>query len=201
MRQLPSESLQEDMRHCIATKKKFPHLIAGYDVVGQEDLGRSLLELLPDLLWFRDECASQGVIIPFFFHAGESLGVGSSVDRNLFDAILLNTRRLGHGYSLYKHPLLIDMVKKQQILIESCPISNEVLRLCGSILQHPLPMLLARGVPCCISNDDPAFFGQDTTGLSHDFWQVLQGWDALGLAGLGSLAENSVRWAAFEGQT
>ncbi len=36
--------------------------------------------------------------------------------------------------------------------------------------------------------------------MTHDFWQALQGWDNLGLAGLGSLAENSVRWAAFEDQ-
>lgn len=36
--------------------------------------------------------------------------------------------------------------------------------------------------------------------MTHDFWQALQGWDNLGLAGLASLAENSVRWAAFEDQ-
>lgn len=34
--------------------------------------------------------------------------------------------------------------------------------------------------------------------MTHDFWQALQGWENLGLAGLGSLAENSVRWANFE---
>lgn len=37
--------------------------------------------------------------------------------------------------------------------------------------------------------------------MTHDFWQALQGWENLGLAGLGSLAENSVRWAAYEDQT
>lgn len=37
--------------------------------------------------------------------------------------------------------------------------------------------------------------------MSHDFWQALQGWENLGLAGLGSLAENSVRWSCFEDQT
>lgn len=37
--------------------------------------------------------------------------------------------------------------------------------------------------------------------MTHDFWQALQGWDNLGLAGLGSLAENSVRHAIFEDQT
>jgi adenosine deaminase CECR1 len=42
--------------------------------------------------------------------------------------------------------------------------------------------------------------GHGTSGLSHDFWQALQGWDNLGLGGLGSLAQNSVRWSAFEDQ-
>jgi len=92
-------------------------------------------------------------------------------------------------------------VRTRRILVESCPISNEVLRLCGSVLSHPLPALLARGVACCLNNDDPAILGQDAAGSTHDFWQALQGWENLGLAGLGSLAENSVRWAAFEDQS
>jgi adenosine deaminase CECR1 len=192
--------LIENMDRCITTKMQFPHLISGFDLVGPEDFGRPLADLLPELFWFRKQCAQEKVNIPFFFHAGETLGDGTATDENLFDAILLGTRRIGHAFSLYKHPLLVDMVKEKRILVESCPISNEVLRLCSSVLSHPLPALLARGVPCCVCNDDPAMLGQGTAGMSHDFWQVLQGWDNLGLAGLGSLAENSVRWAAFEDQ-
>jgi adenosine deaminase CECR1 len=90
------------------------------------------------------------------------------------------------------------MVKEKKILVESCPVSNEVLRLCSSIMSHPLPALLARGVPCSLCNDDPTILGQFASGMSHDFWQALQGWENLGLEGLGSLAENSVRWASFE---
>ncbi|EFZ01677.1 adenosine/AMP deaminase domain protein [Metarhizium robertsii] len=200
LRSIDTRPLIENMDHCITTKMEFPHLVAGYDLVGPEDLGKPLVDVLPELFWFRKQCAQEGINIPFFFHAGETLGDGNSTDSNLFDAILLGTRRIGHAYSLYKHPLLIDMVKDKRILVESCPISNEVLRLCGSVLAHPLPALLARGVACCLCNDDPAMLGQDTAGMSHDFWQALQGWDNLGLAGLGSLAENSVRWAAFEDQ-
>ncbi|KAF2470990.1 Metallo-dependent hydrolase [Lindgomyces ingoldianus] len=188
----------ESMKQCIEMKLEFPDLIAGYDLVGQEDMGRSLQDLAPELFWFRKKCAEAGVDIPFFFHAGETLGDGDSVDENLFDAIVLGTRRIGHGFSLYKHPLLIDMVKEKKILIESCPVSNEVLRLCGSIMSHPLPALLARGVPVSLCNDDPTILGQGVSGMSHDYWQALQGWENLGLAGLGSLAENSVRWASFE---
>lgn len=189
------------MKQCIEMKKEYPELIAGYDLVGQEDMGRSLQDLIPELFWFKKRCMEEGVDIPFFFHAGETLGDGDSTDENLFDAILLGTRRIGHGFSLYKHPLLIDMVKDKKILIESCPVSNEVLRLTGSIMSHPLPALLARGVPVSLCNDDPTIFGQDLNGMSHDFWQALQGWENLGLAGLGSLAENSVRWASFEDYT
>nr|POE73297.1 isoform 2 of adenosine deaminase cecr1 [Quercus suber] len=187
-----------DMRRCIERKLQFPDLICGYDLVGQEDLGRSLAELTPELFWFKKTCMEHGVEIPFLFHAGETLGDGDVVDENLFDAVLLGTRRLGHGFSLYKHPLLVDMVKEKKILIESCPVSNEVLRLTSSVMSHPLPALLARGVPCALCNDDPLILGQGSSGMTHDFWQALQGWENLGLDGLASLAENSVRWASFE---
>lgn len=201
IRHLPVRDIIESMDNCITTKISWPHLIAGYDLVGQEDLGRPLRDLLPELFWFRKQCAQEGVNLPFFFHAGETLGDGDETDQNLYDAILLGTRRIGHGFSLYKHPLLIDMVKEKRILVESCPISNEVLRLCGSIMSHPLPALLSRGVSCALCNDDPAMLGQDTAGMSHDYWQALQGWENVGLLGLGSMAENSVRWSAFEDET
>lgn len=201
IRALNTRGIVEDMDHAIMIKMAYPHLIAGYDLVGQEDAGRPLKDILPELFWFRKQCAQEGIEMPFFFHAGETLGDGTDVDENLFDAILLGTRRIGHGFSLYKHPLLIDMVKEKKILVESCPISNEVLRLTASIQSHPLPALLARGVSCALCNDDPAILGQDTAGMTHDFWQALQGWKNLGLAGLGSLAENSVRYATFEDQT
>ncbi|EDU47388.1 adenosine deaminase family protein [Pyrenophora tritici-repentis Pt-1C-BFP] len=198
IRQFGKKEVIESMKQCIEMKLEFPEIIAGYDLVGQEDLGRPLSDLAPELFWFRKACAQEGVDIPFFFHAGETLGDGDSVDENLFDAIILGTRRIGHGFSLYKHPLLIDMVKEKRILVESCPVSNEVLRLCGSIMSHPLPALLARGVPCSLCNDDPTILGQGKSGMSHDFWQALQGWENLGLEGLGSLAENSVRWASLD---
>ena len=197
IRSFPTRSIVEDMKECIRIKQLFPDLVCGYDFVGQEELGRPLADLVPEIFWFRKRCMEEGVDIPFFFHAGETLGTGDEVDDNLFDAVLLGTRRIGHGFSLYKHPLLIEMVKDKKILVESCPVSNEVLRLTGSVLSHPLPALLARGVCCSLSNDDPALLGQGSCGMSHDFWQALQGWENLGLEGLASMAENSVRWASF----
>ena len=197
LRIFENKQIMESMTQCIAVKMAYPDLIAGFDVVGQEELGRSLASLTPVFFWFKKKCLENGVEIPFFFHAGECLGDGDDTDHNLFDAILLGTRRIGHGFSLYKHPLLIQMVKQRKILIEVCPISNELLRLTSSIKSHPVPALLSRGVDVALCNDDPAILGHGMNGLAHDFWQALQGWDNLGLEGLGSLAENSVRYAAF----
>ncbi|KAI5291887.1 hypothetical protein KEM54_002228 [Ascosphaera aggregata] len=200
MRDHSSEEPIEHMRFSIKAKKNYPNLVGGFDLVGQEDLGKPLVQLLPELLWFQEECKKENVEIPFFFHAGECLGDGDSADQNLYDAIMLDSRRIGHGFSLYKHPLLVDMVKEKRILIETCPLSNEVLRLSMTVMAQPLPALLSRGVATSLSNDDPALLGQNTSGMTHNFWSALQAWENLGLAGLGSLAENSVRWAIFQDQ-
>lgn len=201
LRGLSNREITDSMKQCIETKKAFPDIICGFDLVGQEDKGRTLVDLVPILFWFRKRCVEEGVDVPFFFHAGECLGDGSSTDHNLFDAVLLGTRRIGHGVSLYKHPLLMELIKEKRILIECCPISNELLRLTSTIQTHPLPALLARGVPVSLCNDDPAILGHGRNGLTPDFWQALQGLENLGLTGLAVMVENSIRWSCYEDQT
>jgi adenosine deaminase CECR1 len=198
IRSLDNKAIIESMKDCIDIKLEYPDVIAGFDFVGHEDAGRSLADLTPLLFWFRKQCATMKVNIPFFFHAGETLGSGDETDHNMFDAIALGTRRLGHAYSLYKHPLLMNMVKDKKILVECCPISNEMLRYCTSMQNHPLPALLSQGVQVALCNDDPAILGQYKLGMSHDFYQAIQALESLGMEGLGALAENSVNWAAFE---
>ncbi|KAJ5082957.1 hypothetical protein N7532_012000 [Penicillium argentinense] len=198
IRRFSNAQIIHSMKQCIETKLNFPDLICGFDLVGQEDLGRPLVDMIPLLFWFRKQCAEEEVDIPFFFHAGECLGDGDVTDHNLFDAILLGTRRIGHGFSLYKHPLLIDLVKEKKILVECCPISNEILRLASSIKTHPLPALLSRGVPVSLCNDDPAILGHGRNGLTHDFWQALQGLQNVDLAGLAMMVQNSIRWSCYE---
>ena len=200
IRSMDNKTIIPRMKDCAAVKKAFPELICGFDFVGQEDPGRTLSDLTPTIFWFRKHCMQEGVDIPFFFHAGECLGDGDETDNNLFDAILLGSRRIGHGYSLYKHPLLIDMVKEKKILVESCPISNEILRLSSSILSHTLPALLSRGVAVSLNNDDPAILGHGKNGLTHDYWQSFMAWENLRLEGIATMAENSLKWCAIEDQ-
>ena len=63
--------------------------------MGHEDGSESkpLIDYAEVLLRF----AEQHPDIPFLFHAGETLGDGTAADMNLYDAILLGTKRIGHG--------------------------------------------------------------------------------------------------------
>lgn len=137
-----------------AMTEQFP----GFDLVGHEEMGNELRHFVPQFLDFRKKCKAKELDIPFLFHCGETLDVGGNVDGNLFDAILLKAKRIGHGYALARHPLLMEIFKEKNIAIESCPISNEILGLTPVIAGHNLPILLANNVPCTINSDNATFY-------------------------------------------
>ena len=47
------EMILDSMKECIAAKLMYPDTISGFDLVGQEDLGRSYHSHLPELLRFK----------------------------------------------------------------------------------------------------------------------------------------------------
>ncbi|KAI0332609.1 Metallo-dependent hydrolase [Cubamyces sp. BRFM 1775] len=198
LRILPPEGLDWYLKDCIAMKKKFPHLIAGFDFVGHEDTLRPLIDYAEPLLRFVALQKEEGVEIPFMFHAGETLGDGTMADMNLYDAILLKTKRIGHGFSLIKHPKLLEICRKEEICVEVCPISNEILRLAGSMPMHPLPALMNQGVRVALCSDDPAIFGN--MGLSFDFYQVFVASEVNGIATLRALVWDSIKYSSLEGK-
>ncbi|KAJ6497069.1 hypothetical protein C8R47DRAFT_1184390 [Mycena vitilis] len=190
------EELKPFCDDCIALKQEFPHLIAGFDLVGPENVLKPLIYYIEPLLAFRQRQKELGIDIPFILHAGETLGDGTEADVNLYDAILLGTLRIGHGFSLIKHPKLMEMCRERNILIEVCPISNEILRLTSSMLMHPLPVLMNNGLPVALCSDDPAMFGN--MGLSFDFYQVLVASEVTGLIALRELARDSLKHSTLD---
>ena len=69
----------------------------GYDLVGYENQLRKTIEYIEPLLYFRKRQTEEGVEIPCLFHAGETLGDGDAADDNVYDAVLLGSKRIGHG--------------------------------------------------------------------------------------------------------
>ncbi|KAF7957701.1 hypothetical protein EAE96_003272 [Botrytis aclada] len=182
---------------CIDLKKKYQKLLCGFDLVGHEEMGNELRHFVPEFLAFRRKCRDQKLDIPFLFHCGETLEVGGKVDSNLFDAILLNAKRIGHGYAVARHPILMKIFKEKKIAIESCPISNEVLGLTPNIAGHNLPVLLANDVPCTINSDNATFY---RSSLSHDFYQVMIGSESMSLHGWKQLAEWSLEYSCMDNE-
>ncbi|TBU35454.1 Metallo-dependent hydrolase [Dichomitus squalens] len=196
VRNLSLEDMEWHLDNCLALKREFPHLIAGFDLVGHEDSLKPLIYYAEPFLRFLEKQKELGVHVPFIFHAGETLGDGSAADMNLYDAILLGTKRIGHGFSLIKHPRLMELCKEQKICVEVCPISNEILRYCGSMPMHPLPALMNQGVHVALCSDDPAVFGN--MGLSFDFFQIFVASDIHGLGTLRELVWDSIRYSGLD---
>jgi len=191
-----AEELEWYTEDCIALKKEFPHLIAGFDLVGDENVYKPLIDYLEPLQRFRRRQQQEGVEIPFLFHAGETLGDGTAADENLYDAILLGTKRIGHGFSIVKHPKIMEICRERGIAIEVCPISNEILRLTSSMPMHPLPIMLNNGIPVALCSDDPGTFGH--MSLTFDYYQVLVSSEITGLSTLGVLARDSIQFSMMD---
>ncbi|XP_055535539.1 adenosine deaminase 2-like isoform X2 [Wyeomyia smithii] len=171
--------------------ENFPDFVAGFDLVGQEDTGRPLISFVPELLKLPDS-------MKFFFHAGETNWNGLSTDENLIDAILLGTKRIGHGFAILKHPKLLNEVKEQNICLEINPVSNQVLKLVDDYRNHPAAVFFSDNYPVVVSSDDPSFWR--AAPLSHDFYMAFVGISSAhhDLRLLKQLAINSLDYSAMD---
>lgn len=87
-------SARRDYLQACAVRRKFPSLIAGFDLVGHEDGGLSLSDFAEALVPLSED---EHDPLPLVLHAGETVDSGTHADHNLFDAIAIGTRRIGHG--------------------------------------------------------------------------------------------------------
>ena len=140
-----------------------PDLIAGFDVVGEEDGGNSNAFYAPVL--------SSLPQVSLFLHGGESL---SPADTNVRDAWLLGSTRISHGLNIGLFPGLEAELRQSGVMLEVCPLSNKALRYVPDPRLHPAKGLLRRGLRIVLGSDDPAIFG--TVGLTDDFWTVYVAW-------------------------
>jgi len=143
-------------------------LVVGFDLVNEEDYNEGLDSFLDLFMEYKQRLGDK---LQFFFHAGESY---SKKNKEIYDAVLRGTKRIGHGLALAKSPLMIDLVKKNNICLEVCPVSNRILGYVGDLRCHPARGLISRGVKISINPDDQGFF--DAKGVTLDYILAYLAW-------------------------
>ena len=116
-------------------------------------------------------------------HAGESTG-----PETIWDALdYLGAERIGHGIAAARDERLMTRLRDHGIVLEVCPTSNVCTRSVPSLAEHPLPTLVANGVPVTINSDDPPMF---STTLNNEYAVAaeLLHLDELGVADLAKAA-------------
>ena len=76
---------------------------------------------------------------------------------------LLGVRRVLHGVRAIEDPAVVVLLARERVTLDITPISNVKLAVVPSLRAHPLRKLIAAGVRCTISTDDPLVFGNKLT--------------------------------------
>jgi aminodeoxyfutalosine deaminase len=100
-------------------------------------------------------------------HAGETTG-----PETIWSALRdLRAERIGHGLSCVDDSSLLTYLAEHRVPVEVCPTSNICTRATPSLADHPLPRMLAAGIPVTLATDDPGMFHCDLNGeylLCHE---------------------------------
>jgi len=90
-------------------------------------------------------------------HAGEV--AGAATVRVALE--VLHADRIRHGIRAVEDPAVVAELVRRGTVCDVTPISNLRTKVVASLQEHPLPQLVAAGVRCSISSDDPALFDTD----------------------------------------
>lgn len=130
--------------------------IVGFGVTGREKGGR-----IEDFAFLGAEARATG--LGFAVHAGET-GGADQVARALDNG----AQRIGHGVAALDDDEVVARLVDEQVVCEVCPSSNVTLQVADDHDSHPLPAMVAAGIPVTINSDDPPFFDTTLSGeLRH----------------------------------
>ena len=116
-------------------------------------------------------------------HAGEE-GPPAYVREALFD---IGADRIDHGNRAMEDEGLIAALKKNQVPLTSCPLSNLALCVIDDVAKSPVRDMLDAGLHVTVNSDDPAYFG----GYMNQNYEAVADRLALSDAQLVQLARNS----------
>lgn len=127
--------------------------LAGVDLHGHESVPT---QPWTSAVWARLRAAGKVTKV----HAGEFDG-----SHRVREAIeQLGSTRIQHGVRAIEDKSVVELAVERGVTFDVCPLSNVKLGVCASLAEHPLRALLAAGVRCTISTDDPLVFANTLNG-------------------------------------
>jgi adenosine deaminase CECR1 len=133
-----------------------PELWLGINMAGREDDNRGYPSQFTDVY---DRMMRKFPGVGISIHAGEA----EKKDTHIFDTLRLGATRIGHGINLFRDPATMQMMRGENFLIEINLISNHLLGYTADLDQHPFPIYMRQGIPCCLNTDDRGMWHSNMT--------------------------------------
>ena len=205
LRSLPNYKIDSIIEAAINYNKHYPDLVRGFDLVEEEDKGHTLLYHSDSLIKARNYGKFESNdTFKLYLHNGETNWAENqpiyrssddvSTLENIYDAIVLEAHRLGHGLGYIKHPQLYKVLIENNIAIELCLTSNHILGYTPDLRTHPGVNYYRSGIPVVLAGDDPGTFGYNE--LTLDYYFASLAWD-LNLYDLKQIALNSIKYSSL----
>ncbi len=101
---------------------------------------------------------------------------------------VLRVRRIDHGVRCLENRRLVERLRRDQVPLTVCPLSNVKLRVFDRIEDHNIGQLLEAGLCVSVNSDDPAYFG----AYVNDNYRAVRDAHGLGRSEILRLARNSL---------
>ena len=189
----------------IQYNKDHPDLVKGFDLVQEEDRGHSLLYhsdiLIKAYNYGKNE--SNGTFQLYLHNAETNWAEDQLISfredsvptlENIYDAMVLEPRRLGHGLGYIKHPQIYETLIKKDIAIELCLASNHLLGYTSDVRTHPGLNYYRSGIPVVLAGDDPGTFGYNE--LTIEYYLASLAW-SLNIYDLRNFASSSIQYSSL----
>ncbi len=128
----------------------------GINMAGREDDNRGHPRRFTEVY---DEMLRRYPGMGISIHAGEA----EKPDSHIRDTLRLGATRIGHGINLIRDEDTLLRMRDSRFVIEINLISNELLGYVPDVSQHPFPIYLRQGVPCCLNTDDRGMWDSNFT--------------------------------------
>jgi len=181
-------TLYEHYKLALKMYESYPTVLAGFDFATADYSEDEMDAFVKTYLEIKADPYYADIKIPFHFNPKEG---DKELHANIYDAVVMKSKRVGYSYELYKYPALLEEIKAYNGVIEVSPISNQVLGYNTNLADHPAILYINHGYPIIIGANNKGVMKFD---FSHQFYVAAIEWD-LDLRGIKKLIMTSLEYA------